>query len=73
LGNQTANIGGILDFSANTQRFYQKQRQSQCNPIAKLVPIPPRRFIAETAAIMVRINAETGTLYFYTTPPNTHL
>src|SRR5690554_7554107 len=34
-------------------------------PNAKLTPIPPLRLVDDTAtAIMVSINAETGTLYF---------
>ena len=67
LGNQTANIGGILDFSANTPKILSKKTNAKASaiPIAKLVPIPPLRFIEETAtAIIVSINAETGILYF---------
>ncbi len=67
LGNQTANMGGILDFSANTPKILSKNTKAKANaiPIARFVPIPPLRFIEETAtAIIVRINADTGTLYF---------
>ena len=34
-------------------------------PNARLIPMPPRRLIDETAtAIIVRINTETGKLHF---------
>ena len=67
LGSQTAIIGFILDFSANAPKILSKKTKANAIaiPIAKLIPMPPRRFIEETAsAIMVRINAETGKLYF---------
>ena len=67
LGNHTANMGGILDFSANTPKILSKNTKANASaiPMAKFVPIPPLRFIEDTAtAIIVRINAETGTLYF---------
>ena len=67
LGIQTAIIGGIVDDSAITPKIFSKNTKENDKriPIAKFIPIPPRRFIEETAtAIIVNINAETGTLYF---------
>jgi hypothetical protein len=67
LGIQTAINGGAEDFSANTPKTLSRKTKAKAKiiPIAKLVPIPPRRFIDETAtAIIVRIKAETGILYF---------
>ena len=67
LGIQTDIMGGILDFSANTPKILSKNTNEKANkiPMAKFIPIPPRRFIEETAtAIMVRIKAEMGMLYF---------
>ena len=66
-GNQTAIIGFIVDFSAKAPKILSKKTKAKAIaiPIAKLIPIPPRRFIEDTAsAIIVRINAETGKLYF---------
>lgn len=67
LGNQTANRGFIADFSANAPNILSKKtnKNAIAIPMAKLIPIPPRRFIEDTArAIIVRINAEIGRLYF---------
>ena len=67
LGIQTAKSGGILDFSAKTPKILSKKIKVKASPIpiARFIPIPPRRFIEETAtAIIVRIKAETGILYF---------
>lgn len=66
-GVQTAKSGGAEDFSAKTPKTLSRKTKVNANriPMAKLVPIPPRRFIEETAtAITVRIKAETGMLYF---------
>jgi hypothetical protein len=66
-GIQTAIKAGMLDFSAKTPKILSKNTKAKASkiPRAKFIPIPPRRFIEETAtAIMVRINAETGMLYF---------
>ena len=67
MGIQTAKSGGILDFSAKTPNILSKKIKVKARqiPMARFIPIPPRRFIEETAtAIMVKINAETGILYF---------
>jgi len=67
LGSHTANNGEKEDFSAMVPKILSKKTNANAMaiPIAKLVPIPPLRFIAETeTAIIVRIKAETGTLYF---------
>ena len=67
LGVHTAIIGERLDFSANTPNILSINTNEKANPIpsAKLSPIPPLLFMAETAtAIIVSINAETGRLYF---------
>lgn len=67
LGNQTAKNGGILDFSANTPNILSKKTKAKANaiPMARFIPIPPRRFIDDTeTAIIVRIKADTGTLNF---------
>ena len=66
-GNQTANKGGKLDFSANVPKILSKNTNEKATaiPMAKLNPIPPLLFIDETAtAIIVSINADTGILYF---------
>ena len=66
-GNHTAKKGGILDFSANVPNTLSKKIKVKAItiPIAKLIPIPPLRFIEDTAtAIMVKINAEIGKLNF---------
>ena len=66
-GVHTAKRGGTVAFSASTPKTLSKKINANANiiPIAKLVPIPPRLFIEETAtAIMVKIKAETGILYF---------
>ncbi len=75
LGIQTAMMGGMVDFSASTPNILSKKTNENAKmiPMARLVPIPPLRFMDETAtAIIVSIKAETGILYFYITPPNTH-
>ena len=57
----------MVDFSARAPNILSKNTNANAIaiPIAKLIPIPPLRFIEETAsAIMVNINAETGKLYF---------
>ena len=67
LGNHTANSGEKEDFSAMVPNILSKKTKANAMaiPMARLVPIPPLRFIAETeTAIIVRIKAETGTLYF---------
>lgn len=67
LGNHTANSGEKVDFSANTPNILSKNTKEKATaiPMAKLAPIPPLRFIAETeTAMIVNIKAETGTLYF---------
>ena len=67
LGNQTAIKGLIVDFSAKAPNILSKNTNANAIPIpiAKLIPIPPLRLIEEKAnAIMVRINADTGRLYF---------
>ena len=67
LGIQTAKSGGIVDFSARTPKILSKKIKVNANPIpmAKFIPIPPLLFIEETAtAIIVRIKADTGILYF---------
>src|SRR6187431_2693453 len=67
LGNQTAKSGENVDFSANTPNILSKNTNENATaiPIARLTPIPPLRFIEDTeTAIIVNINAETGTLYF---------
>ena len=67
LGIQTAMKAGILDFSAKTPKIFSKNTKAKASkmPSAKFIPIPPRRFIEETAtAIMVKMKAETGMLYF---------
>ena len=67
LGNHTANTGETLDFSAKTPQILSKKTKAKASaiPMARLSPIPPLRFIDETAtAIMVSINAEIGMLYF---------
>jgi len=66
-GNQTAIKGGKVDFSAKVPKILSKNTNEKAIaiPIAKFNPIPPLRFIEETAtAIIVRINADTGILYF---------
>ena len=66
-GNQTANNGGILDFSAIVPKILSKKIYVNAStiPIARFTPIPPRRFIEETeTAIIVKIKAVTGKLYF---------
>ena len=67
LGNQTAIIGLKSDCSAITPNILSKNTKTieiQI-PIARLTPIPPRRFIEETAtAIIVNMNTETGKLHF---------
>ena len=66
-GIQTAIIGGALDFSAKTPKILSRKTKAKASniPMAKLAPIPPLRFIEDTAtAIIVSINAATGTLYF---------
>jgi hypothetical protein len=67
LGNQTANSGDILDFSAKTPKILSKNTNKKATaiPMAKFIPIPPLRFIAETeTAITVKIKAEIGILNF---------
>lgn len=67
LGNQTAINGFMVDFSAKAPNILSKNTKANAIaiPIAKLIPIPPLRFIEDTeSAIMVSINAETGRLYF---------
>ena len=67
LGNQTAKSGEKDDFSANTPNILSIKTNENATaiPIAKLAPIPPLLFMAETeTAIIVSINAEIGTLYF---------
>jgi hypothetical protein len=67
LGNHTAKSGGMLDFSAIVPNTLSKKMNVKASaiPIARLTPIPPLRFIDDTAtAIMVNINADTGILYF---------
>ena len=67
LGIQTANNGGAVDFSASTPKTLSKNTNAKAKtiPMAKFVPIPPRRFMEETdTAIIVKIKAETGMLYF---------
>ncbi len=64
-GNQTAISGGKSDCSAITPKILSKNTKTMAIhiPTAKLTPIPPRRFIEDTAtAIMVKINTETGKL-----------
>ena len=66
-GVHTARKGETVAFSARTPKILSKNTNENANkiPTAKLTPIPPRRFIEETAtAMMVKINAETGILYF---------
>ena len=66
-GNQTANKGEIADFSARVPKILSKKTKANARaiPMARLSPIPPLRFIEDTAtAIIVSINAETGKLYF---------
>ena len=66
-GNQTATKGGILDFSAKVPKTLSKKTYVNAitMPMAKLTPIPPLLFMADTAtAIKVRIKAVTGKLYF---------
>ena len=67
LGIHTAISGGIADSSAKTPKILSKNMKANASriPMARLIPIPPRRFMEETAtAIIVKINAEIGTLYF---------
>ena len=66
-GNQTAKKGGKLDISAKVPKILSKKTNEKATaiPMAKFIPIPPLRFIEETAtAIIVSINADTGILYF---------
>ena len=66
-GNHTAIKGVMVDFSAKAPNILSKNTKANAIPIpiAKLIPIPPLRFIEEKAsAIMVSINADTGRLYF---------
>ena len=66
-GIQTAINGEKEDFSAMVPKTLSKNIKVKAItiPIARFTPIPPRLFIAETAtAIIVKINAETGRLYF---------
>ena len=55
-GNQTANNGGKLDFSATVPNILSKKTNEKATaiPMAKLSPIPPLRFIDETATAMIR-------------------
>ena len=57
-GNQTANNGGKLDFSANVPKILSKNTNEKATaiPMAKLNPIPPLRFIDETATAISRPN-----------------
>jgi hypothetical protein len=67
LGNQTAANGEILDFSAMVPKTLSKKIKVNAItiPMAKFIPIPPLRFMEETAtAIMVNTNAEMGKLNF---------
>ena len=66
-GSHTATRGENADFSAITPKTLSRKTNENATaiPIARLTPIPPLRFIDETdTAIIVNINAETGTLYF---------
>ena len=66
-GVQTANNGGAVEASASTPKTLSKNTKPKARiiPIARFIPIPPRRFMEETeTAIIVKINAETGILYF---------
>ena len=66
-GIQTAIKGETDDLLAKTPKILSIKIYPKANkiPIARLIPIPPRRFIDETAtAIIVKMNAETGTLNF---------
>lgn len=59
--------GEKLVFSAKTPKILSKKTKEKATaiPIAKFIPIPPLRFIAETeTAIIVKINAEIGMLNF---------
>lgn len=67
LGTQTAIIGGAADFSAKTPKILSKKTKANAKtiPMARFIPIPPLRFIEETAtAIIVKMNAATGILNF---------
>ena len=67
LGIQTAIMGATLDFAANTPKTLSIKTKAKASkiPMVKFIPIPPRRFMEDTAtAIIVKINADTGILYF---------
>ena len=66
-GNHTATNGGKSDWAAITPKILSKNTKTMAIqiPKARFTPIPPRRFIDETAtAIMVNIKTETGKLHF---------
>src|SRR5690606_21223263 len=63
----TATKGEKSDWEARTPNILSKNTKTMAIqiPKAKFTPIPPRRFMEETAtAIMVKINTETGKLHF---------
>src|SRR5690606_14116341 len=67
LGNQTATKGEKSDCSAITPKILSKNTKTMAIQIqtAKLTPMPPRRFMEDTAtAMIVRIKTETGKLHF---------
>ena len=65
-GNHTATNGGKSDWAAITPNILSKNTNTMAMqmPKAKLTPMPPRRFMEDTAtAIIVNINTETGKLH----------
>jgi hypothetical protein len=66
LGNHTANSGEKVDFQQRTKYFIKNISQKQSRPIMSS-PFLLSLYETETA-IIVNINAETGTLYFFIKP-----
>ena len=65
-GNHTAINGEKVDCSAIVPKTLSKKIKIKARviPTARFTPIPPRRFLEETAtAIIVRIKADTGVLH----------
>ena len=63
LGIQVASSGEKVDFSARVPNTLSKNTKVKARqmPMARLRPIPPRRFMLDTAtAIMVSIKADAG-------------
>ena len=66
-GSQTANKGLKSDCEASVPKILSKKTNTIAIliPIARFTPIPPRRFLEDTAtAIIVKMKTDTGKLHF---------